>query len=202
LDGRFEAYQKPLFSRGASETNRELQDKAFNDKLNGVLEGFLRLVSGHFATAAAAKCLEYLIRRFKIHVYNVEAAVTCALPYHATAEFVKLVQLANLEGTSFYWLEGVKEKGAAPPRDGPRRAMRARRRVPELRVRSRSRQRQRKGECAFFGFRFGRAARVEEAASSRAWFLFFSRRRRRSSTRRVPKGPPPFLPSDAAALVR
>ena len=30
LDGRFEAYQKPLFSRGASETNRELQDKAFD----------------------------------------------------------------------------------------------------------------------------------------------------------------------------
>ena len=44
--------------------------------------------------------------------------MTCALPYHATAEFVKLVQLANLEGTSFYWLKGVKEKGAAPPRDG------------------------------------------------------------------------------------
>ena len=117
-DGRFEAYQKPLFSRGASETNRELQDKAFNDRLNVTIEGFLRLLSGRFATAAAARCLEYLIRRFKIHVYNVEAAVTCALPYHATAEFVKLVQLANLENTSFYWLKGVKEKGAAPPRDG------------------------------------------------------------------------------------
>ena len=78
----------------------------------------MRLLSGRFATAAAARCLEYLIRRFKIHVYNVEAAVTCALPYHATAEFVKLVQLAHLEGTSFYWLKGVKEKGAAPPRDG------------------------------------------------------------------------------------
>jgi U3 small nucleolar RNA-associated protein 10 len=117
-DGRFEAYQKPLFSRGASETNRELQDKAFNDRLNVAIEGFLRLLSGRFATAAAARCLEYLIRRFKIHVYNVEAAVTCALPYHATAEFVKLVQLANLENTSFYWLKGVKEKGAAPPRDG------------------------------------------------------------------------------------
>ena len=78
----------------------------------------MRLLSGRFATAAAARCLEYLIRRFKIHVYNVEAAVTCALPYHATAEFVKLVQLANLENTSFYWLKGVKEKGAAPPRDG------------------------------------------------------------------------------------
>jgi len=91
---------------------------AFNDRLNVAIEGFLRLLSGRFATAAAARCLEYLIRRFKIHVYNVEAAVTCALPYHATAEFVKLVQLANLENTSFYWLKGVKEKGAAPPRDG------------------------------------------------------------------------------------
>ena len=178
LDGRFEAYQKPLFSRGASETNRELQDKAFNDKLNGVLEGFLRLVSGHFATAAAAKCLEYLIRRFKIHVYNVEAAVTCALPYHATAEFVKLVQLANLEGTSFYWLEGVKEKGAAPPRDGL--VARCARDgaflsfVCEAAAASASA----KVSDGRKGFRCRRAARVEEAAKSRLalGFCFFPER--------------------------
>ena len=189
MDGRFEAYQKPLFSRGASETNRELQDKAFNDKLNGVLEGFLRLVSGHFATAAAAKCLEYLIRRFKIHVYNVEAAVTCALPYHATAEFVKLVQLANLEGTSFYWLEGVKEKGAAPPRDGL--VARCARDgaflsfVCEAAAASASA----KVSDGRKGFRFGRAARVEEAKSaSRAWFLFLPGgvvARRRVGSRKV-----------------
>jgi U3 small nucleolar RNA-associated protein 10 len=43
--------------------------------------------------------------------------VTCALPYHSTPDFVKLVQLANLEGTSFYFLKHVKERGAAPPRD-------------------------------------------------------------------------------------
>lgn len=53
----------------------------------------------------------------KIHVLNVEQVITCALPYHSTAEFVKLVQLCNIDGTSFYWLQGVKEKGAAPPRD-------------------------------------------------------------------------------------
>ena len=61
----------------------------------GVSNTALDAVRSKVATAAAARCLEYLIRRFKIHVYNVEAAVTCALPYHATAEFVKLVQLAN-----------------------------------------------------------------------------------------------------------
>ena len=43
--------------------------------------------------------------------------MTCALPYHSTPDFVKLVQLANLEGTSFYFLKHVKERGAAPPRD-------------------------------------------------------------------------------------
>jgi U3 small nucleolar RNA-associated protein 10 len=75
------------------------------------------MLSGYFQTPAATKCLEYMIRRFKIHVFNVEAAMTSALPYHSTTEFVKLVQLANLEGTSFYWLAGVKENGAAPPRD-------------------------------------------------------------------------------------
>jgi len=48
---------------------------------------------------------------------NVDAAITCALPYHSTPEFVKLVQLSNLEGSQFYFLKHVKEKGAAPPRD-------------------------------------------------------------------------------------
>lgn len=106
-----------MFSRQASETNRELQDREFNAKLDLQLDGFFKLLSGYFASASAAKCLEFLIRRMKIHVFNVEQVVTCALPYHATPEFVKLVQLANLTNTSFYWLKGVKDTGAAPPRN-------------------------------------------------------------------------------------
>jgi|TARA_B100001142_G_scaffold324868_1_gene377369 U3 small nucleolar RNA-associated protein 10 len=60
--------------------------------------------------------LEYLVRRYKVHVRNVDALIACALPYHCTPEFVKLVQLCALEGTSFYFLAKVKELGAAPPR--------------------------------------------------------------------------------------
>lgn len=117
LDGRFEAYSRTLFSRNASEVNRELLDKDANLKLDASLNGYLRLLSGFFTTAPAFKTLEYLVRRYKIHVYNVDASITCGLPYHSTPEFVKLVQLANLEGTQFYFLRHVKEKGAAPPRD-------------------------------------------------------------------------------------
>jgi U3 small nucleolar RNA-associated protein 10 len=117
LDGRFDAFAHKLFTRGACETNRELLDKDANQKLDVHLNGYLRLLSGFFLTPAAFKTLEYLVRRFKIHVYNVDAAITCALPYHSTPEFVKLVQLSNLEGSQFYFLKHVKEKGAAPPRD-------------------------------------------------------------------------------------
>ena len=206
MDGRFEAYQKPLFSRGASETNRELQDVAFNDRLNVAIEGFLRLLSGRFATAAAARCLEYLIRRFKIHVYNVEAAVTCALPYHATAEFVKLVQLANLENTSFYWLKGVKEKGAAPPRDGL--VARCARDgaflsfVCEAAAASAS-AKVRLSVLFSSSFVFGGCRFTEPPNDDSRRFAFsFSSRRRFRASQRHSTGPPPFLPSDAAALVR
>jgi hypothetical protein len=50
-------------------------------------------------------------------VYNVDAAVTCALPYHATPQFVRLLQVLQLEGTRWTVLSGVKVQGAAPSRD-------------------------------------------------------------------------------------
>ena len=165
------------------------------------------MLSGRFATTAAARCLEYLIRRFKIHVYNVEAAVTCALPYHATAEFVKLVQLANLENTSFYWLKGVKEKGAAPPRDGL--VARCARDgaflsfVCEAAAASASAKVRLSvlfsSSFVFGGCRFTEPPNTLTTTHDDSRFLSS---RRRFRARRHSTGPPPFLPSDAAALVR
>ena len=78
LDGRFDAFAHKLFTRGACETNRELLDKDANQKLDVHLNGYLRLLSGFFLTPAAFKTLEYLVRRFKIHVYNVDADAAAA----------------------------------------------------------------------------------------------------------------------------
>ena len=46
-----------------------------------------------------------------------DAAVTCALPYHATVQFVRLVQVLRVEGTSWTFLTAVKSEGAPPTRD-------------------------------------------------------------------------------------
>ena len=88
-----------------------------------------------------------------------------------------------------------------------RRAVRAGRRFPQLRVRSRSRERQRQG-TAFFTGSFFVVVRVRWVSFHRTTererrlaFSFSSRRRFRASQRHS-TGPPPFLPSDAAALVR
>ena len=49
-------------------------------------------------------------------MYNVDAAVSCALPYHATPAFVRLLQVLQLEGTRWAFLGAVRLQGAPPTR--------------------------------------------------------------------------------------
>ncbi|KAK9734133.1 hypothetical protein RND81_04G117000 [Saponaria officinalis] len=88
-----------------------------NDRINVTINSYLRLLSGHLQSPPAFKTLEYLIRRFKIHVYNSEELILCALPYHDTHAFVRIVQLMDFGGTLWKFLDGVKTSGAPPPRD-------------------------------------------------------------------------------------
>ena len=118
-DGRFEAHARGLFGRAVAEgKHRELEDAKESAATSARIGGYLKLLSGYFTEKAASKTLEYLIRRFKIHVYDVDAFIACAMPWHSTPEFVKACQVCQLENSKhFKWLTGVKETGAAPPRD-------------------------------------------------------------------------------------
>ena len=118
-DGRFEQHAKTLFARSVAEgKHRELETAEELAATSARVEGYLRLLSGYFNERCASETLEYLIRRFKIHVYDVDAFIACGLPWHGTAAFVKATQTCQLENSRhFKWLGGVKETGAAPPRD-------------------------------------------------------------------------------------
>lgn len=52
----------------------------------------------------------------RVHVHNVHDLLVCILPYHATAEFVKVVQICNLDGTIWTFLTKMQETGATVPR--------------------------------------------------------------------------------------
>ncbi|OAY62746.1 Uncharacterized protein ACMD2_12652 [Ananas comosus] len=131
LDERFRSYKDTLFSEISLDLDREKMVPKENEKLNGSIHSFLRLLSGHLQLPAALKTLEYLIRRYQVHVYNIDELVLCALPYHDTHAFVRIMQLMDFSDLIIFllplakccrngkwsFLEGVKSSGAPPPRN-------------------------------------------------------------------------------------
>jgi U3 small nucleolar RNA-associated protein 10 len=65
MDRRFEAYRKTLFSQESLKLDRELQSRELNEKLNGSISTFLRMLSNYIMLKPAHQILEYLIRRYK-----------------------------------------------------------------------------------------------------------------------------------------
>ena len=92
---------------------RGLQTAEADAKIDRTLGSFLQLLSPHFLHSAAHKALEFLIRRFEIHKYNMDAVLACVLPYHGTRWFVRMVQLLRLKETCWSWLQG--KHGMSPP---------------------------------------------------------------------------------------
>lgn len=71
--------------------------KEWNAALNAKLQKILCLISPFFLLKASHKFLEYLLRQYHIHLYNVDALFECALPFHETNIFARIVQLAKIE---------------------------------------------------------------------------------------------------------
>ncbi|ORX59122.1 ARM repeat-containing protein [Piromyces finnis] len=106
---RFANYEKTLFSLTMKNINRLQQTNAENEKLDDSINMFLRLLSPHFLDNAAGKALEWLIRRYKINIYNIEGIMECILPYHETPQFLNMVSILKLEEEStWYFLKALK----------------------------------------------------------------------------------------------
>ncbi|XP_065871790.1 uncharacterized protein At3g06530 [Euphorbia lathyris] len=117
VDERFGNYSNDLFSHKSKDMNRELMRPEENNRIDATISSYLRLLSGHLQLPASHKTLEYLIRRYKIHIYNAEDFILCALPYHDTHAFVRIVQLIDLRNSKWKFLEGIKVSGAPLPRN-------------------------------------------------------------------------------------
>ncbi|CAN8269591.1 unnamed protein product [Cochlearia groenlandica] len=115
-DERFKNYMNDLFSHKSRDVDRELLGKDDNSRIDALISSYLRLLSGYLQFRASLETLEYLIRRYKIHIYNLDDVVLCALPYHDTHAFVRIVQLVSTGNTKWKFLDGVKNSGAPPPR--------------------------------------------------------------------------------------
>ena len=113
IEPAFKMFEKSLFGDNSMSLERSLQTKDVNEKLDKHISKFLQYLSPYFLLKPAHKVLEWLIRRFQIHVHNVDSLVTCILPYHETNLFTRVMQLLSIKDPSskWNWLSPIKKAG-------------------------------------------------------------------------------------------
>lgn len=118
IEPAFSTFDNSLFGDNCKSLERTLQSKEVNEKLDKLICKFLQYLSPYFLLKPAHKVLEWLIRRFQIHVFNADSLVTCILPYHETNLFARVVQLLSLKDSSstWNWLRPIQKAGVPLPK--------------------------------------------------------------------------------------
>ncbi|XP_061480551.1 HEAT repeat-containing protein 1 isoform X2 [Rhineura floridana] len=113
IDPSFEMFQPTLFSQKSKVLERSVQTKAVNQRLDENISLFLIHLSPYFMLKPAQKCLEWLIHRFHIHLYNQDSLIGCVLPYHETKLFVRVIQLLKISDPTqrWHWLHPIQKPG-------------------------------------------------------------------------------------------
>uniref|UniRef100_A0A8C3TZ96 HEAT repeat-containing protein 1 n=1 Tax=Catharus ustulatus TaxID=91951 RepID=A0A8C3TZ96_CATUS len=113
IDPSFEEFQSSLFSSTSKGLERSVQTKAVNQQLNKNISLFLIHLSPYFMLKPAQKCLEWLIHRFHIHLYNQDNLIGCVLPYHETNLFVRVIQLLDIKSPThkWHWMDPIRKPG-------------------------------------------------------------------------------------------
>lgn len=115
VDSKFEAYEALLFNESSKNLDRGLQSQQVNDKLGSYIKDYLLFLSPYILLKPSQKTLEWLIRRYQVHLYNVDDMLACVFPYHQSNLFARVVQLLNITNTKWSWLSPVQKSGSPLP---------------------------------------------------------------------------------------
>ncbi|KAI7796665.1 HEAT repeat-containing protein 1 [Triplophysa rosa] len=113
IDPAFCEFHETLFSQASLTLERSVQSKEVNKKLDKSVSLFLTRLSPYFLLKPALKCIEWLVHRFHIHLYNQDSLIACVLPYHETKVFVRVIQLLKIDDPThkWHWLHGIQKPG-------------------------------------------------------------------------------------------
>jgi U3 small nucleolar RNA-associated protein 10 len=108
----FETFENTLFSTNSITFERSVQTKEENSKLNDEIKRFLLNISPYFLLKATHKAIEWLVYKFKVHLYNIDELMMCILPYHENNYFVRALQMLDIEQNQLWsWLSNNKTTG-------------------------------------------------------------------------------------------
>lgn len=116
-DARFERFVATLFAPADKTAAPELRTQAQVDAHDAEIERLCALLAAHFASRAAAKVVEYLVRNYAAdrRARTVDALLFCALPCHETAAFARLLPVLTLAG-KWEWLRPLAHRALPLPR--------------------------------------------------------------------------------------
>lgn len=110
----FGSFEATLFGTSSVTYERSVQTREANEKLDVELRRFLLHLSPYFLLKPAHKCFEWLVFKYRVHVFNIQDVFACILPYHETNYFVRALQLIDLESESaslWSWLLENQKRG-------------------------------------------------------------------------------------------
>ncbi|XP_071318828.1 HEAT repeat-containing protein 1 isoform X2 [Trachinotus anak] len=113
IEPAFLEFQDTLFSQASLTLERSVQSKEVNEKLDEGIALFLARLSPYFLLKPAHKCIEWLVHRFHVQLYNADSLLACALPYHDTNVFVRVLQLLKIKDATnrWNWLHCLQKPG-------------------------------------------------------------------------------------------
>ncbi|KAJ8075131.1 snoRNA-binding rRNA-processing protein utp10 [Marasmius tenuissimus] len=117
LDPRLATYEGPLFSNTAKSTDRTMLAKEANSQLDDSIDSFLQALGPYLLEAPTGKVIEWLIRRFRVNEFNVEALISLFMPYHETPHFAKINTILHIKpNTTWSFLLPYKSAAQSIPR--------------------------------------------------------------------------------------
>ncbi|OAP64139.1 hypothetical protein AYL99_00111 [Fonsecaea erecta] len=103
LDARLHEFGQNLFSAQSKSQDREQLSKTQNEALGLVLDRCLTLLGSKVALRPGLKAVEWLVRRFRVHVYNTDALLATFLPYHETPVFRNILSIIPTDRLATRW---------------------------------------------------------------------------------------------------
>ena len=113
LQPAFSEFTESLFTESCKQFERSIEVQSVIKELDNLISKFLRLLSPYFLLRPAHKCLEWLIRAFRIHECNIDVILECILPYYETNLFARVVQLLPIKepSSNWHWLHPLRKEG-------------------------------------------------------------------------------------------
>lgn len=114
----FKQFEETLFQPTSINVERAVEDSKFNKQLDKNIHKFFHHLSPYFMLRSAHLCLEWLIRRFRVHEYNRDKFIALILPYHETNSFVKCMQIVRTKNQNDLWsfLKPLQKRGLPLPK--------------------------------------------------------------------------------------